>query len=47
MMSLAMTAWVVLLGAVVYLAVRLGARQAVPARSDRASRGITVEGDRP
>ena len=46
-MALAMTAWIVLAGTVVYLAVRLGARQPVPARSDRASRGITVKGDRP
>ena len=46
-MALAMTTWIVLAGTVVYLAVRLGARQPVPARSDRASRGITVKGDRP
>lgn len=46
-MALAMTTWIVLAWTVVYLAVRLGARQPIPTRSDRASRGITVEGDRP
>ena len=47
MMSFAMTAWIVLAGIVVYLAVRFAARRPVPARSDRARRGITVKGDRP
>ena len=47
MMSFAMAAWIVMVGFVVYLAVRSAERRPVPARSDRARRSITVKGDRP
>jgi hypothetical protein len=45
-MALEMTAWIVLFGVVVYLAVRFAAHQRVPACSRGTRPHATVEGDR-